>query len=180
ASPAHRAAARSAVAVLRPRNVLTVPAARAVAVAARADLSRPLLVVDIGAHLTEVVLLDDGAVADARRVGLGTGDLGAAAPEDIVDAVTRMMTETIRQDGASLMPGALARGVLLAGGGALRPEITYRLAARLHAPLDVVPAPHTAAVRGAARLLEAARLHPSTRGHGTPGTRSGERPGRSR
>ncbi|WP_245967667.1 rod shape-determining protein [Streptomyces fragilis] len=179
ASPSHRAAARSAVAVLRPRSVLTVPAARAVAVAAGADLSRPLLVVDIGAHLTEVVLLDDGAVADARRVGLGTGDLGAAAPEDIVNAVTRMVTATIRQDAASLVPGALARGVLLAGGGALRPELTYRLAARLHALLDVVPAPHTAAVRGAARLLEAARLHPSTRGHGAPGTRFEEPPGRS-
>lgn len=177
ASPAERAAARSAAAVLRPRSVLTVPAARAVALAAGADLSRPLLVVDIGAHLTEVVLLDDGAVADARRVCLGTGDLGVAAPGDIVDAVTTMLAGTIRQDGAAMVPGALARGVLLAGGGALRPEIRYRLASRLHAPLAVVPAPHTAAVRGAARLLEAARLHPSARVPRATGGRSGEPPG---
>jgi rod shape-determining protein MreB len=173
ASPAHRAAARSAVSVLRPRSVLTVPAARAAAVAAGADLSRPLLVVDIGAQLTEVVLLDDGSVADAHRVDLGTDDLGAATPGDIVDAVTEMVTATLRQDGASLVPGALARGVLLSGGGALRPEITYRLDARLHAPLDIVPAPHTAAVRGAARLLEAAHLHPGFRGHDAPGAPSG-------
>ncbi len=166
--PAYRAAARSVVEVLRPRSVLTVPGARAIAVAAGADLSRPLLVVDVGAHLTEVVLLDDGAVTDARRVALGTGDPGAA-PGGIVDAVTRMVAATLRQDDASLMPAALARGVLLAGGGALRPEITYRLTGRLHAPVHVVPAPHTAAVRGAARLLESARLHPSTRGPGASG-----------
>ncbi|MEU9581708.1 rod shape-determining protein [Streptomyces chilikensis] len=163
--PAYRAAARSVVEVLRPRSVLTVPGARAIAVAAGADLSRPLLVVDVGAHLTEVVLLDDGAVTDAHRVALGTGDPGAA-PGGIVDAVTRMVAATLRQDDASLMPAALARGVLLAGGGALRPEITYRLTGRLHAPVHVVPAPHTAAVRGAARLLDSARLHPSTRGPG--------------
>ncbi|WP_151775202.1 rod shape-determining protein [Streptomyces abyssomicinicus] len=167
--PAYRASARAVLEVLRPRGVLTVPGARAVAVAAGADLSRPLLVVDVGAHLTEVVLLDDGAVTDARRVALGTGDLGAVTPGDLVDAVTRMVAATLRQDEASLVPAALARGVLLAGGGALRPEITYRLTGRLHAPVHVVPAPHTAAVRGAARLLDAARLHPSTRGPGAAG-----------
>jgi rod shape-determining protein MreB len=185
----HRAAARSAVQVLRPRSVLTVPGARAVAVAAGADLSRPLLVVDVGARRTELVLLDEGVVADARRVTLGTDGLrpggpgkggpGAAggpgtarlrtaAPGDIVDAVARMVALTLRQDSGALAAAALARGMLVAGGGALRPEIADRLAGRLHVPVDVVPAPHTAAVRGAARLLESARLHPSARGPSAP------------
>ncbi|MET8569981.1 hypothetical protein [Streptomyces sp. NPDC004783] len=160
---AYRAEARTAVEILRPRSVLTVPSARAVALAAGADLSRPLLVVDLGAHLTEVVLLVDGAVFDARRTALGTGDLDAATPATVIaDAVAEMVTSMLRQDRTSLMVDALGRGPLLAGGGALRPEITCRLTARLHAPLRAVPAPHTAAVRGAAKLLEAAHSHPST------------------
>ncbi|WP_171991134.1 rod shape-determining protein [Streptomyces sp. JHA26] len=162
---AYRTEARTAVEVLRPRSVLTVPGARAVALAAGADLSRPLLVVDLGARLTEVVLLVDGAVFDARRAALGTGDLDAATPAArIAEAVADMVTSMLRQDRTSLTVDALGRGPLLAGGGALRPEITCRLTARLHAPLRTVPAPHTAAVRGAARLLEAAHAHPSTTG----------------
>lgn len=62
------------------QGVLTVPSARGIALAAGADLSRPVLVVDIGAPLTEVVLLGDGDVTDARRTALGTGDLDTARP----------------------------------------------------------------------------------------------------
>ncbi|MFD5448968.1 MULTISPECIES: rod shape-determining protein [unclassified Streptomyces] len=171
---AYRTEARTAVEVLRPRSVLTVPSARAVALAAGADLSHPLLVVDLGAHLTEVVLLVDGAVFDARRTALGTGDLDAATPATLIaEAVVDMVTSMLRQDRTSLTVDALGRGPLLAGGGALRPEITCRLTARLHAPLRAVPAPHTAAVRGAARLLEAAHAHPSTDPGAGPDTGSG-------
>ncbi|MFI2641466.1 rod shape-determining protein [Streptomyces sp. NPDC018610] len=158
---AYRAQARTAVEVLRPRTVLTVPGARAVALGAGADLSRPLLVVDIGAHLTEVVLLVDGAVVDARRTALGTSDLDTAPSAEISEAVAAMVAAMLRQDRTSLTLDALQRGVLLAGGGALRPEITYRLTGRLHVPLRAVPAPHTAAVRGAATLLHSAHTHPS-------------------
>ncbi|WP_413804924.1 rod shape-determining protein [Streptomyces sp. OE57] len=117
--PAHRERARTAVEVLRPRAVLTVPTARAIALAADADLSLPLLVVDIGAHLTEVVLLLDGLVFDARRT-------------------------------------------------ALRPDLTHRLIGGTHAPLRAVPAPHTAAIRGAATFLRAAHGHPSASGTSPP------------
>ncbi|WP_343235973.1 rod shape-determining protein [Streptomyces sp. SID10815] len=159
---AYRARARTAVEVLRPRGVLTVPGARAVALGAGAGLSRPLLVVDVGAHLTEVVLLADGAVVDARRTALGTSDLDTASAADIGEAVAVMVTAMLRQDRTSLTLDALHRGALLAGGGALRPEITYHLTGRLHTPLRTVPAPHTAAVRGAATLLHSAHTHPST------------------
>ncbi|WP_186778788.1 rod shape-determining protein [Streptomyces salinarius] len=166
---AYRTEARTAVEVLRPRSVLTVPSARAVALAAGADLTRPLLVMDIGAHLTEVVLLVDGDVFDARRTALGTGDIDDATPPSrIGEALADMTTSMLRQDGTSLTVDALGRGPLLAGGGALRPEITCRLADRLHVPLRAVPAPHTAAVRGAAKLLDAARTHPSTTGTDPP------------
>jgi len=162
---AYRTEARAALEVLGPRAVLTVPTARAVALAAGADLSHPLLVVDIGAHLTEVVLLSDGAVADARGTTLGTSDLDDTTTHtQITDAVVDMVTTMLRQDSTSLTIDALRRGVLLAGGGSLRPEITYGLSGRLHAPAKPVPAPHTAAVRGAATILEAAHIHPSTTG----------------
>ncbi|MEU2494971.1 rod shape-determining protein [Streptomyces sp. NPDC007883] len=159
---AFRAEALTAVRVLRPRTVLTVPTARAVALAAGADLCRPLMVVDIGAHVTEVVLLSDGAVLDARRTALGTRDLDATTTADrITGAVADMITAMLRQDRTSLTLDAIQGGLLLAGGGALRPEIVHRLTGQLHAPVRAVPAPHTAAVRGAARLLEAARTHPA-------------------
>ncbi|MEU5955500.1 rod shape-determining protein [Streptomyces sp. NPDC047525] len=182
---AYRAEARVAVEVLRPRAVLTVPTARAVASAADADLARPLLVVDIGAHLTEVALLAEGAVVDARHTALGTSDLDRrispttvpASPSPspdpspplspdpgahITDCVVAMVTAMLEQDRTPRTRVALRRGALLAGGGALFPDISCGLAAQLHAPVQLVPAPHTAAVRGAAKLLRAAHGHPST------------------
>ncbi|WP_329557237.1 rod shape-determining protein [Streptomyces sp. NBC_00696] len=160
---AYRTEARTAVEILRPRTVLTVSTARAVAVAMDADLTRPLLVVDLGAHLTEVALLADGAVVDARHTALGTSDLDRRTPPaQIADAVVAMVTTMLEEDPGSHALDALRRGALLVGGGVLRPEITYRLARRLHTPVQPVPAPQTAAVRGAAKLLQAAHAHPST------------------
>lgn len=75
-----RKEARTALEPLRPHTVLTVRSARAVATAAGADLTRPLLVVDIGADITEVVLLADGTVTDARHAVLGTSDLDSLTP----------------------------------------------------------------------------------------------------
>ncbi|WP_327714142.1 rod shape-determining protein [Streptomyces sp. NBC_00490] len=162
---AYRAQARTAVEILRPRTVLTVPTARAVATAADADLTRPLLVVDLGAHLTEATLLADGAVIDAHHIALGTSDLEShTPPAQIADAVVEMVTAMLDQDRTSQTLDALQRGALLAGGGALRPDLTNRLTSRLPAPVQPVPAPHTAAVRGAARLLQAAHAHPSATG----------------
>src|SRR5262249_34700271 len=125
---AFRTEARAAVEVLRPRAVLTVPAARAVACAARAGPARPLFVVGTGAHLTEVVLLADGDVVDARCTVLGTDDLDEATTvTDLVDAVAGMVTAMLEQDRTSQTADALRRGPLLAGGGALRPGFTDRL-----------------------------------------------------
>ncbi|MEU3947929.1 hypothetical protein [Streptomyces sp. NPDC029526] len=162
---AFRTEARTAVEILRPRAVITVPGARAVARAAGADDTAPLLVVDIGAHLTEAVLLSGGAVTDARRTALGTDDLGdGTPPERITDAVVEMVTAMLRQDRTSTTRTALRRGVLLSGGGALRPDVTHGLPGRLGCPVQPVTSPHTAAVRGAAGLLAAEHHHPSASG----------------
>jgi rod shape-determining protein MreB len=157
--------------------VLTVPAARAVACAAGADPARTLLVVDAGAQLTEVVLLADGAVVDARCTVLGTDDLDdAGTVTDLVDAVAGMVHAMLGQDRTSQTADALRRGPLLAGGGALRPGFADRLADRLGAPVRAVPAPHTAAVRGAAALLAAAHAHPSAGGEVPPAARPNQGP----
>ncbi|WP_051716881.1 rod shape-determining protein [Streptomyces megasporus] len=158
----HRAAALTALEVLRPRTVLTIDSVRAVALGASADLSEPLLVVDIGAHLTEVALLVDGAVVTAHRTPLGTTDLDeittAAA---LADSVVETVIDILRDDPTAWTLDALERGVLLSGGGARRPEVVHHLARRLRAPVQPAPAPHTAAVRGAAAELVAARDRPT-------------------
>lgn len=166
----HRAAALTALRVLRPHRVLTVPAARAAALGAAAELTGPLLVVDVGAHLTEVSLLDDGAVVNAYRALLGTGDLDSGATRhDLVDAAAGMVTDMFRAERTPRSAAALRRGVLLTGGGALRPETAHALAARLRAPVRAAPSPHTAVVRGAATVLvpEPARRPPGSPPRGT-------------
>ncbi|OEJ20868.1 hypothetical protein BGM19_01565 [Streptomyces agglomeratus] len=159
---AYREAARTALEVLRPRTVLTIPTATAVALGAGADMSRPLLIVDIGAHLTDVFLLSDGAVVDAHRTALGTDDLDhATTHRTIADAVTGTVTDMLRKDHTTQTLDAVQSGVLLAGGGALRPHFAGQLAQDLHVPVRLLPAPHTAALRGAAKILQSARGHPS-------------------
>ncbi|MFJ6785673.1 rod shape-determining protein [Streptomyces yangpuensis] len=161
---AYREQARAVVRVLRPRAVLTVPTARAVALAADADPGRPLLVADIGARLSEVVLLVGGAVVDARSTALGTGDLVDADDcAELSEAVVAMITSMVRQDRTAVTATALKRGALLAGGGALHPGLVPRLVAGLRAPMTTVREPHTAALRGAAGLLRSAHAHPAVR-----------------
>lgn len=153
AGTAHCAALLAALEVLRPRSVTTVPAVQAAALAAGGDLTRPLLVVDVGAQLTEVALLVDGEVADAYRTELGVADLGGAVDSrELVQAVTGTATRMLRTDRTSESLDALQRGVLLVGGGALRPEVVYGLSNRLGVRVRPAPAPHTAAVRGAATV----------------------------
>lgn len=158
----HRRAALTALDVLQPRTVLTIDCLRAGAMGARADLSEPLLVADVGAHLIETALLVDGVVAGARKAATGTSDLGGGTtPEELVRSVLDMITDLLKADPTSSTVDALARGLLLVGGGALRPEITYGLSRALRTPVQPAPAPHVAAVRGAAAALMAVRRHPA-------------------
>jgi rod shape-determining protein MreB len=158
----HRVTTLAALEVLDARTVLTIDSVKAAAIGAGAELKQPLLVVDIGAHLTEVGLLVDGAVAQPCRLDLGTSDLGAATTAaDLVHWIGTVVMDLLRDDLGPHVVDALERGPLLTGGGALRPEITYRLAKRLCAPVRSAPAPHLAAVRGAGLALVAAHRHPS-------------------
>jgi rod shape-determining protein MreB len=176
--PEHRAALAAALAGLRPRTVLAIDAVRALALAAGADLSRPLLVVDLGAQLTEAALLHDGVVTAARRIERGTADLGTAdlgAGDDrgltagrLAALVGEAVAALLRGEPGHRSAEALGRGPLLGGGGALRAELVYRIARQLDTSVHPVPRPHTAAVRGAGEALLSARRHPALAAPVTP------------
>ncbi|MBR8639947.1 rod shape-determining protein [Streptomyces tuirus] len=156
----HHTTAVGVLQALRPRTVLALDSVMAITLAAGADPFRPLLVIDLGAHLTEVALLADGEILTARREAMGGIDLEERGPADLADGITAMITAMMRDEPLPQFVDALDRGPLLAGGGALRPDLVCRLSARLHAPMEPVPQPHTAAVRGAAQALRSALHHP--------------------
>lgn len=142
----------------RPLVVLTAPVLGGVAYRAAAREA-----VEVLRPRTVLTMPTARAVLDARRTALGTTDLEAEpTAARLVDAVVAMVTSMLEQDPTSHALDALHRGVLLAGGGALCPGVTYRLAGRLDTRVTAVPAPHTAAVRGAATLLRATRSHPES------------------
>lgn len=149
---------RTAVEVLQPRVVLSVPVAQAVAYAEKADTHNPLLVVDFGAHLTEVALFSAGTIVASLTVPLGTIDMGqGSSVPQLAENVAGSIRYLLESEHAAQTRQALRRGPLLAGGGALRPEIPLTLTASLHSPTTTAAQPHNAATRGAAKLLRDAR-----------------------
>ncbi|MEV0291477.1 rod shape-determining protein [Kribbella sp. NPDC050820] len=163
ATVADRLAALTAIDVLQPGAVLTIESVKAAAFGAGADLVEPLLVVDLGADLTEVAVLSNGSLIEARRAPLGISDFGRGSTgDDLATSVGDMVTDLLRRDCGPQVVDALDRGPLLTGGGALRPAVTYRIAKRLSAPIRTAPAPHTAAVRGACAARLAVDRHPAS------------------
>lgn len=151
----HRAAVREAAASLGPTRVIALDSARAAAACAAPRDGGPLLVVDIGAELTEATLLVGGAVRDARQAETGLSDLGPGEPPTaVVRTVLDMVMDMWQQDRHGAVLGALRKGPLLAGGGAARPDVTHRIAVRLGAPVRPVDDPATTVVRGAGSILD--------------------------
>ncbi|MGZ0152324.1 rod shape-determining protein [Kribbella sp. WER1] len=156
---AHRESVRTVLGTLGVASVVLIDSVKAAAFGAQADVTEPLLVVDVGAQLTEVALVLGGAVVAARRTALGLDDVRTMFP--IVEVVGEAMLDLLQGDCGAQVVDALDRGVLLTGGGALRPEITYKLGQRLGATVCPAPAPHTVSVRGAAAALQATHRHPA-------------------
>ncbi|MET9954254.1 rod shape-determining protein MreC [Streptomyces sp. NPDC006339] len=159
-----REAARRVVAGLGPARVVSVDSARAAAAYAGPAGGGPLLVVDLGAELTEVTLLVDGLVQDARLAEVGLDDLSepTGSPAAVVHTAADMVRDLWRCDSTGAVRGALRRGVLVTGGGALRLDLTSRLALRLGVRLRLANDPATSAVRGAGLLLSSALGDPPT------------------
>lgn len=165
AAPAEREAARRVVAGLGPVRVIAVDSARAAAAYAAPHGGGPLLVVDLGARLTEVTLVVDGRVQDARLAELGVDDLPphGGVPDAVVGTAADMVSDMWREDATGAVRGALRRGVLVTGGGALRLDVTARLAQVLRGRVRLANDPATSVVRGAGLMLASALRHPGAR-----------------
>ncbi|MDV9189406.1 rod shape-determining protein MreC [Streptomyces sp. SR27] len=163
AAPEERAAARRLVDALGPARVIAVDSARAAAAYAAPAGGGPLLVVDLGAQLTEVTLVVDGLVEDARLAEVGVDDLPASGgvPESVAGTAADMVSDLWRRDRTGAVRGALRRGVLVTGGGALRLDVTGRLAHLLRARIRLANDPSTSVVRGAGLMLTSALRHPT-------------------
>ncbi|WP_347232302.1 rod shape-determining protein MreC [Streptomyces sp. Root66D1] len=163
AAPEERAAARRLVDALGPARVIAVDSARAAAAYAAPAGGGPLLVVDLGARLTEVTLVVDGLVEDARLAEMGVDDLPASGnvPESVAGTAADMVSDLWRHDRNGAVRGALRRGVLVTGGGALRLDVTGHLAHLLRARLRLANDPSTSVVRGAGLMLTSALRHPT-------------------
>ncbi|MFI9123050.1 rod shape-determining protein MreC [Streptomyces bikiniensis] len=150
-------------------RVFAVDSARAAAAYAAPSGEGPLLVVDLGAQLTEVTLVVDGLVADARLAEVGLDDLpepgnaqdSASAPDPVAGTAADLVSDLWRRDRTGAVRGALRRGVLVTGGGALRLDVTGRLAHLLRARLRLANDPSTSVVRGAGLMLASALRHPA-------------------
>ncbi|MEV4138824.1 rod shape-determining protein [Dactylosporangium sp. NPDC049742] len=138
--------------VFEPARLLFIDSVRAAAIGAGAAPG-PLLVADVGAHLTEVAVLEGGVIVAAHRrdVGLHDGvagpDLDAAVVAAIADLVGRVRRQTGHR--RQVVAAAVRGGLLLVGGGAARPRLAARIAGAAGTPVRRPAAPHLAAVRGA-------------------------------
>ncbi|MFD7758158.1 rod shape-determining protein [Streptomyces microflavus] len=160
AGAGHRNAARELLAGLGPTRVLVLSSARAAAAHAGPRGAGPLLVVDMGAELTEVTLLVGGRIADARQAETGLSDLDPETlPATLVRTVVDMVMSMWRQDRHGAIRGALRKGPVLAGGGALRPDVTDRIARCLGTPVRPADDPSTTVVRGAGQILSSVLRH---------------------
>ncbi|WP_262286382.1 rod shape-determining protein [Micromonospora sp. MA102] len=164
ATPADEEATRRVLnAVLAPSRVLFLDSVRAGAIGAGAAAGT-LLLADIGAQLTEVAVLEHGRVVAARRAEVGTRDLNHAITAAMLADTTARLVRELRQEPAvrPLFRACLARGVVVVGDGATRPDLTARLVATLGATVHRAASPRTAALTGAGMAAVAATRHPAT------------------
>ncbi|GGN65182.1 hypothetical protein GCM10010112_26190 [Actinoplanes lobatus] len=139
-----------------PRRTLFIDTVRAAAIGSGATAGN-LLVVDIGAQLTETALLEHGRVTAAQRADYG-----------IRDGATGLLTDIVAQHVANLratghaeaLAEATARGILLTGDGALHPGLPEALATTLDVHVHRAADPRTAALDGAGRAAMSALRHP--------------------
>ncbi|MFC8228181.1 rod shape-determining protein [Streptomyces sp. NPDC057287] len=150
----HRTAVGELLAALGPSGAVVLNSASAAAACAAGPGGGPVLVVDMGAELTEVALLVDGAVVDARQAEVGLSDFEAPSlPAGVSRYALDLIASMWREDRHGAVRGALRRGPVLTGGGALLSDVTGRIADCLGVPVRVDRDPSTAVVRGAALIL---------------------------
>ena len=121
-----------------------------------------LLIVDLGAQLTEVAVLKNGHVIAARRAEIGTRDLNRGATADLIsDIVARHIDDMRASPAASDLQSATKRGLLLVGDGAVYPDLSAALSTTLRLHVHRAAAPRTAALNGAGLAAMSLLRHPS-------------------
>jgi rod shape-determining protein MreB len=150
--------------VFAPSRVLLIDTVRAAAIGSAAAAG-VLMVVDVGAQLTEVAVLVDGRVAGARRAETGTSDSASLGMPRLLAGVVTRLVDDIRRSLhlRRLSAAALARGILVVGNGATMPELTTRLADNLRVPVRPAPSPRVVTLSGAGLAAMAASRHPAQR-----------------
>ncbi|MET7751410.1 cell shape-determining protein MreB [Micromonospora sp. NPDC005367] len=153
---------RVLTAVFAPSRLLFVDSVRAGAIGAGAAAGT-LLLADVGAQLTEVALLEEGRVVAARRADVGTRDLNHAVTAAMLADTTAGLIRELRQvpELRPMISASLARGLIVVGDGATRPDLTARLVATLGASVHRAASPRTAALTGASLAAVAATRHPA-------------------
>ncbi len=150
-------------AVFAPARLLFIDTVRAAAVGSGAHAGT-LLVVDVGAELTEVALLQDGRVVAARRTEIGTRDLKRGATVDLIsDNVLRHVDDMRAGTDVSDLRTAMARGALLVGDGALYPGLAPAISGMLRVRVHRAATPRTAALNGAGLAAMSLLRHPTGR-----------------
>ncbi|MGA5300165.1 rod shape-determining protein [Nucisporomicrobium flavum] len=162
ASEADQAATRHVLdTVFAPARIMFVDGVRAAAIGSGAAAGS-LLVVDVGAELTEVALLSDGRVVAARRSEIGTRDLSRGATVELLgDCVVGHVHDLRTGADASHVLTAVARGLLLVGDGALHPGLASAVSGALRVRVHRAAAPRTAALNGAGLAAMSLARHPA-------------------
>ncbi|MEV0895270.1 rod shape-determining protein [Actinoplanes sp. NPDC049802] len=146
-----------------PRRTLFIDTVRAAAIGAGA-VAGSLLVVDLGAEITETALLEQGRVTAARRADIGTHDLGSGSGLDRLTGVVAAHVDDLRAvSGDEAMGEATARGLLLVGDGALHADLPAALEHALDLRVHRAADPCAAALNGAGRAALSALRHPGFR-----------------
>ncbi|MEV4568187.1 hypothetical protein AB0K12_30840 [Nonomuraea sp. NPDC049419] len=123
----------------------------AAAVGAGLDVvgAEPLLLLDVGAGIVEAVAVREGAVFDAAALQLGATTSAGLLPYAL-DGVVEMTAALVRRLPDDVRPSVPA--LTVTGGGARQRRLLHRLQTALRMPVNAVPEPEYATIRGLSRM----------------------------
>ncbi|MET8869353.1 hypothetical protein ABZW11_41030 [Nonomuraea sp. NPDC004580] len=123
----------------------------AAAVGAGLDVvgAEPFLLLDVGAGIVEAVAVREGAVFDAAALQLGATTSAGLLPYAL-DGVVEMTAALVRRLPGDVRPSVPA--LTVTGGGARQRRLLHRLQTALRMPVNTVPEPEYATVRGLSRM----------------------------
>jgi rod shape-determining protein MreB len=140
-------------------HAVPVDSSLAALIASGADLvdGGPHIVCDLGAGVSEIAAVGDGHVLSKSGRRLGVRDYDDD-PARFVDQMARSLRAVLDSLPASTAADAVARPMLVVGGGALRSDLLARLADACRMTPRVPAEPRDLVVRGLARCLTATEV----------------------